>query len=553
MISIFIDHKLERFTKEIRYTFDFIFQTLGFEHRFVSDAEELSATDIVILYSLSEPDEEHIRSLARHYITFSIVFDAGLWEPNGLNSENLRRHLKEGKLLYPTQIISTRGFNLVAENYIDEEVSGGKINFDLVGNVFYHLAGFEFSYYGKSGEDERWQEESSAFYAHRDSPAIDSLIWLMRSLLNEHVQSKKQVLAQKCTWPKGEKSAVLLSHTVDSLQKWNLHSLVLSIADDLSMLFTLNFKQLFHIFWGKIQYLFTNYELYWNFEEYMALEEEQGLRSTFFLGADKCEDLDYGLEDADLQEEIQKLLARGNDIGLLLPNDKLNRNDMLSRKHVMQHQTGQEQVGIRQMDYTMNSEILALHDKICPLYSQSTAFRDVPGYYQNTSYPFYPWVGAKASFLNLPTTYIDRYLRVNKHKVMGLDHAKSEIKAQLTRSQLNGGIMSLDFSLASYHDIHYLNKLYAYIMELIKNSEAHCCTARELSTWWEKRNRVTISEGEYEISIYFADDIDYFTLNILGGRKIREIDGTQGKIDGNMIRYAGVEAQSVSILRFARQ
>ncbi|MFW5627674.1 MAG: hypothetical protein ACOCG6_00350 [Candidatus Cloacimonadaceae bacterium] len=553
MISIFIDHKLERFTKEIRYTFDFIFQTLGFEHRFVSDAEELSATDIVILYSLSEPDEEHIRSLARHYITFSIVFDAGLWEPNGLNSENLRRHLKEGKLLYPTQIISTRGFNLVAENYIDEEVSGGKINFDLVGNVFYHLAGFEFSYYGKSGEDERWQEESSAFYAHRDSPAIDSLIWLMRSLLNEHVQSKKQVLAQKCTWPKGEKSAVLLSHTVDSLQKWNLHSLVLSIADDLSMLFTLNFKQLFHIFWGKIQYLFTNYELYWNFEEYMALEEEQGLRSTFFLGADKCEDLDYGLEDADLQEEIQKLLARGNDIGLLLPNDKLNRNDMLSRKHVMQHQTGQEQVGIRQMDYTMNSEILALHDKICPLYSQSTAFRDVPGYYQNTSYPFYPWVGAKASFLNLPTTYIDRYLRVNKHKVMGLDHAKSEIKAQLTRSQLNGGIMSLDFSLASYHDIHYLNKLYAYIMELIKNSEAYCCTARELSTWWEKRNRVTISEGEYEISIYFADDIDYFTLNILGGRKIREIDGTQGKIDGNMIRYAGVEAQSVSILRFARQ
>lgn len=553
MISIFIDHKLERFTKEIRYTFDFIFQTLGFEHRFVSDAEELSATDIVILYSLSEPDEEHIRSLARHYITFSIVFDAGLWEPNGLNSENLRRHLKEGKLLYPTQIISTRGFNLVAENYIDEEVSGGKINFDLVGNVFYHLAGFEFSYYGKSGEDERWQEESSAFYAHRDSPAIDSLIWLMRSLLNEHVQSKKQVLAQKCTWPKGEKSAVLLSHTVDSLQKWNLHSLVLSIADDLSMLFTLNFKQLFHIFWGKIQYLFTNYELYWNFEEYMALEEEQGLRSTFFLGADKCEDLDYGLEDADLQEEIQKLLARGNDIGLLLPNDKLNRNDMLSRKHVMQHQTGQEQVGIRQMDYTMNSEILALHDKIGPLYSQSTAFRDVPGYYQNTSYPFYPWVGAKASFLNLPTTYIDRYLRVNKHKVMGLDHAKSEIKAQLTRSQLNGGIMSLDFSLASYHDIHYLNKLYAYIMELIKNSEAHCCTARELSTWWEKRNRVTISEGEYEISIYFADDIDYFTLNILGGRKIREIDGTQGKIDGNMIRYAGVEAQSVSILRFARQ
>lgn len=552
MISIFIDHKLERFTKEIRYTFDFIFQTLGFEHKFVGDPEELSPTDIVILYSLTEPDEEHIRSLARHYITFSIVFDAGLWEPNGLNSESLRRHIKEGKLLYPTHIISTRGFNLVAENYIDEEVAGGKINFDLVGNIFYHLAGFEFSYYGKPGGDLRWQEESSAFYAYRDSPAIDSLIWLMKSLLNEHVQYKKQVLAQKSLWPRGEKSAVLLSHTVNSLQKWNLNTFVLSIADDLSMLFSLNFKQLFHLFWGKLQYLFTNIELYWNFEDFQALEAEQGLRSTFFLGADKCEDLDYGLEDADLQDELQKVLARGNDIGLLLPNDKLNRNDMLSRKHVMQHQTGQEQVGIRQLDYTMNNEILALHDKIGPLFSQSTAFRDVPGYYQNTSYPFYPWVGAKASFLSLPTTYTDRYLRVNKHKVMGLDHAKAEIKAQLSRTQLSGGIMSLDFSLASYHDIHYSNKLYTYVMELIKNSEAYCSTARELSTWWEKRNRVTISEEENEVNIYFADDIEYFTLNILGGRKIREIEGIQGKIEGNTIRYADIKAKSFSMLRFAK-
>lgn len=553
MISIFIDHKLERFTREIRYTFDFIFRVLGFEHRFVSDPEELSEMDIVILYSLSDPDEAHIRSLGRHYITFSIVFDSVLWKPDGLNSESLRRYLKEGKLLFNTPIISSRGYNLIAENYIDEDVSGGKINFDLVGNIFYHLAGFERDYYLKASGSERWDDEASAFFANKSFPIIDSFIWMMKSMLIEHVQHKKQVLAQKCLWPKGEKSAVLLSHSANTLIKWDLHSIMLSIADDISMIISLNFKQFLHGLRGKLQFLFMNYEMYWNFKEIQQLEEEYGFKSTFYLGADQCEDIDYGLEDPDLQDAMQDLLSKGHDIGLLIPNDKLNRNDMLSRKQVMQHQAAKDQIGIRQLDYTMNNEILALHDKISPLFSQSFAYREVPGFYNATSFPFHPWVGAKASFLALPTHFTDRHLKVNKYRVLALDDAKNQIKTFLGRTQQSGGIFSMDFSLASFHDIHYCHNLYAYIMELIKGSDVWVSTAREMSSWWEKRNRVTISEDEYQIEVYFDDDMDFFTLNLIGVGKIREIEGAQGKIDGNTVSFANIKAKSFSIIRFARQ
>lgn len=552
MISIFIDRKLERFTREIRYSFDFIFQVLGFAHRYVADPEALKPQDIVILYSLNEPDEEQIKALARHYITIYIACDTKLYEPGGLNPESLRRYMKEKKLLYPTQIICSRGFNNVAENYIDKEFCGGKINFDLVGNVFYHISARERGYYSGAEGAERFEEEGSAFYTHRNTPTVDSLLWLLESMIKEHAIHKKQALAQKCLWPEAQTAAVLLSHSVDDLQKWNLPSLILSIADDFTMLFTLKFRQLFHALWGKIQYLFTNYELYWNFDEFQDLERENDCHSTFFLGTDECEDLDYGLEDPDLQEEIQKIIGRGNDIGLLLANDKINRDEMMSRKQVMLHQLARDQIGIRQMNYSQNNEIRTLHDKISPLYSQSSAFKDSPGFYDGTTFPFHPWTGGKAGYLILPTTYRDQYLRVNKHKILALDDAKNQIKSYFHQIQRTHGIFALDFSLASYSDIHYCHKLYSYLLALIKSAPTWISTARELSLWWEKRSRVTIEEGEYEISVYFDDDMDHFCLQVFIDGKIREIDGAKGKIDGNIVRFTNVKAKSFAIIRFGK-
>ncbi|MFA7026297.1 MAG: hypothetical protein WC176_10605 [Candidatus Cloacimonadaceae bacterium] len=552
MITIFIDHKLERFAKEIRYSFDFIFHSLGLSHRYESDAEELKPNDLVMLYSFSEPDEAQIKSLARHVATIFITCDVKLYESNGLNSEGLRRHMKEEKLLYPTRIISSRSFNNIAENYIDEEISGGKINFDLVGNIFYHLAGTERAYYPAHNDEQRFDDEQSAFYTYRHIPAVDSLLWLLESMLKEHAQNKKIPLAQKCNWPEGQTAAVLLSHTVDNLQKWSLNSLVLSVADDFYLLFTLKFQQWFHILWGKLQYMFTNYELYWNFDEFQALERENDCHSTFYLGTDKCEDLGYGLEDADLQEEIRQILARGNEIGLLLPNDKITRDQMLSRKQLMLHQLAREQIGVRQMAYNSNSAIRILHEKIHPLYSQSSAFKDSPGFYDGTTLPFHPWLGGKANYLLLPTTYHDQYLRVNKHKILALDDAKAQIKSYFTQILRTHGIFSLDFSLASYNDIHYCHKLYSYILALVKSQSTWITTATELSLWWEKRSRVTVENDEYAINVYFDDDMDHFCLQVHGDNKIYEVQGMKAKIDKNIIRFANIKAGDAATLRFQK-
>ncbi|MDD4310362.1 MAG: hypothetical protein PHO32_08285, partial [Candidatus Cloacimonetes bacterium] len=419
MVSILIDVKLSRFQKEIKYVFGFVFQSLGYTYRFITEVEKLKPNDIFIIYAYTEPTVEELKVLAKHYITFFIPCDWELFDDKAYTADRLRRSLREIKLLSVTPVISARKFDYSAENYTDCEVHGGKINFDLIGNIFLHLSFLEERTDSSSLEKGFYPDSASAFYNYRETPIVDNLLWLVNSMIKEHCRAKKIVLAQKMLWPNAQQAAVILSHSVDDLQKWDISSLILSIADDLAMFFCLKWKQLGHTLMGKLKYLFTNYELYWNFEEFRKLERESNCRSTYFLATEATEEIDYNLEDPDLQEEIQQICREGHDIALLTTSDKLNRDDFLTRKQILLHQLNKEQIGIRQCRFRTNATIRDLHGKISPSYSQSTAFAAAPGFKYGISIPWNPWIsGGKAEFIELPTIYRDNYIQLNKHSII---------------------------------------------------------------------------------------------------------------------------------------
>ncbi|MFA7543718.1 MAG: hypothetical protein WCY84_05020 [Candidatus Cloacimonadaceae bacterium] len=553
MIAILIDNKLQHFMNEIKFSFRYIFDNRGYAYRFINNIDELKQNDIFIIYSPTEPDEKSVKDLAKKLITIFIICEMELYERVSYNPERLRRNMRELKLLYPTQVITARPFNHAAENYIDSDTCGGKINIDVVGNIYFHLSQAEQIMQPGAKGNERFIDENSAFYPHRDSPAVDSMLWLIESMLKEHARTQRIPLAQKALWPKNESCALMLCHSVENLQKWNASSLILSLVDNLGLLFTLKLQQLFHNLKGQMQYIFTNYELYWNFEEYRRLEKENNCRSCFYLAVETGEDIDYSLEDPDLQEEIQACLNEGCEIGLILSNDKLTRDEMLRQKQVMLHQLARSDLGIKQYGYTWNLEIMELQDKIEPKYSISTAFKEAPGFYNSCSFPYHPYINGKASYLILPSVFRDNYLHINKRKLMTLDHAKSELKRYFQKvSKTTHGIFSLDFSLAAYHDIRYAQNLYSYFLALISSSNAWNATPLEIADWWEKRARVTIQEGEYEISVYFPDDLPSFALHIQGEQKVREIDGISAKIDGNTLHFNNVKAESVAVIRLVQ-
>ncbi|HPX63605.1 MAG TPA: hypothetical protein PK187_05575 [Candidatus Syntrophosphaera thermopropionivorans] len=554
MIYIFIDYKLEKFKNEINYTYGFIFQTLGYSFSFVSDIGELKEDDILFIYGYTDPTIEELVAIAQHFITIFIPCEPDLFDPKSMTMDKLKRNLKMVKLLSKTPVISSRSFSYPAENYSESKIQAGKINFDLVGNIFFHLAHLESQVDSTRDAEGYYPEEASIFHPYRETPYVDNMLWLVDSMIKEHTRSKGIPLVQKQYWPQGQEGAALLTHSVDNLQKWNYTDLLLSLGTDVAMFFTLNWKQLFHTISSKFKYLFTNVELYWNFEEYRALEEASGYRSTFYIAPDKNEYINYSLDDPDLQEEIRQLTRTGNEIGLLLTPDKTNPDDYITRKQVMLHQLHQETIGIRQLHYKINENLRGLHSKLNPAYSQSTALRDMPGYINGVTVPYQPWIGGlSVPWYELPTIYCDAHLRVGRFKTLQLEPAKKLLKKFFQSTIRTRGVFGLDLNLASYYDIPYVKKLYTYALALIKSGGIWVPTANELSLWWNKRNRVTINETEYEISIFFPDNLENFTLKIINIKNIKEILGVPAKVEGNMVSFSNVNADSIAVIRLNQE
>ena len=544
MISVLIDYKLDKYNREIRYTFDFIFDTLGLSHRFISDQSSLRQQDILLLYGLIEPTIDELQTLAKEYITIFIQSEPKLYDANGYSPEQLRRVLRDVKLFTQTPIISERKFEYPAENYTDLDIHACKITFDLPGNIFYHLSNREEQCDTTRDPYNCLPESNSAFYHWKDIPYIDNFLWLLDNLIKEQAKTTKQYIIQKHYWPKAQDFAVTLTHSVDDLQKCDLNSILLSVLDDLSLFATLRWQLLFRNIWSKLKYIFTNFEMYWNFQEFIALEKGYNFHSTWFIAAEQTPDIDYTLDDADLQDEMRFIIKQGNEIALLTTDDKLNRDDFINRKQIM----------LRQLHgYHLNEKIKDMHEKLFPFYDSSVAFLDSAGFKHGMVLPYKPWISSlESNHLEIPVIFKDKFLKINRFRTVSLEDAKQMLKKTFQAVRRRKGLFSLDFTVANYSDIPYCNKLYNYILDLIKAEKAWVVTMCELAKWWEKRNKVTIEEGEYDISVSFPDALDSFVLQLHGDVIIKAIDIPNAKIEGNCIFFSNLEAGAVAIIELSQ-
>jgi hypothetical protein len=549
MISVLIDYKLERYNREIKYTFDYIFETLGLSHRFISNPSNLRQNDILLLYGLIEPNLDELSTMAKQYITIFIQSDPKLYDATGYSADQLRRIIRDVKLFSQTPVIAERKFDYPAENYAEIEIHASKINFDLPGNVFYHLSNREEQCDISRDPNNCPPESNSAFYNWKDIPFVDNLLWLLDNLIKEQLKINKHYLVQKHYWPRAQDMAVTLTHSVDDLQKWDLNSILLSVLDDITLFATLRWQLLVRNVWSKLKYIFTNFEVYWNFQEFVALEKEHNFHSTWFIAAERTTDIDYSLDDSDLQDEIRFILKQGNEIGLLATDDKLNRDDYITRKQIMLRQLQKEQLGIRQHNYVLNDKIRDLHQRLLPLYDSSVSFKDTAGFRNGMIFPYQPWIASlKSNYLEIPVFFKDQFLKLNRFRTVGLEDAKKMLKKTFQTVRRSKGLLSLDFTVANYTDIPYCNKLYSYILALIKGEKAWVTTMGELATWWEKRNRITIEEGEYDLSVYFPDALDSFVIQFYGEIKILKCTGVEARIEGSSVYFTNLEPDSVAVI-----
>jgi hypothetical protein len=192
MIAVYIDNTLEKFSHEIKYSFDFIFKTLGYEFKYINRLEELLDKDILVFYGLVEPNLKEAYILAMRKAIIFVPCDQELFIPGSIKKKELNTWRKELTLHKPIPVLSFNDFDAPVNYYQDDELFYGTFKFDLIGNVFFNLTNFSSSAeeYDKSHEQVKLDDNPL-------TPHLNYFCWLIEQCLIDAVNSRRNIFLVK--------------------------------------------------------------------------------------------------------------------------------------------------------------------------------------------------------------------------------------------------------------------------------------------------------------------------------------------------------------------
>jgi len=555
MIAVYIDSRITSFRNEIKYSFDFIFKTLGYEIKHISSSRELNRNDIVFYYSDIAPTEADMYGFGRDKILFYIPMEAILYDINNTSLSLFRSIKREIKLSHKIPVFSKNELKLPAQIFRDEIYFFVNFYFDIIGNIFFHLSDVEGFNSCDKDALERASDDCYTFREYMDIPYVNMLIWLIEQLLEDSLNKKPGFfLLKKEFWPKGESFAFALTHNIDSVQKWKFTSLIKSSFADLLLFYYPKYVWKNSI--SRIKYLTTNLEEYWNFDIIREIVAKHKITSTSFVGTEKShkEDVDYTLADSDIMSEVKDLLKSGVEVALLASVRSIHDDVLDKQRKQLSIATKKEEIGVRQNNYCYNHELSAeFQNKAGVFYDNSHVLLDKPGFKNGIGFPFYSFpiyrhsqdnslpAFIRGKILEIPVQFDADHLIDSPLKMKSLDQAKTIIDNLLEGVEICNGVFVSEFSNTNLSDIEYSRDLIDYCITKVKSKNGYIDNLRGLASWWKSRESVIINESQRGIFLYFPKRVENFTVKLNGTFSIQEVLGINAEIREDRIFFSDVK------------
>ncbi|MDO9576251.1 MAG: hypothetical protein Q7J16_00020 [Candidatus Cloacimonadales bacterium] len=552
MIAVYIDSALVRVKREIQYTFDFIFHTLGYEYKYISQIEQLLDNDILVYYGLIEPNSKEAFILAMHKIMFFIPCELQLLEPGTL--EELEDWKKEIKLDKQIPVLCSRDCEIPVVYLRDENLFYGSFKFDLVGNTFFNLINYEL-FFSKNRERIHSIPDSELIFESTPLiPYVNYYLWLFEQCLKDAVLEKPNFyLFKKELWPLAENGAIALSHNVHRLQKWNAGKIFRSLYKDILLFYDIKY-QIKNLI-SKLKFIATNIEEYWNFDIINRLENNLNFKSTYFFGteSENKEDIDYQIYNNEIYTEISNLLEMGHEIALLA-SSRSYKNDIYKRQKSQINQfTLKDKIGTRQTGYYFDPKITEeLLSKNHFTYDSSKAILSKNGFRSGIGFPYHLYSFAKNKSngffgfknLELPLVFSDDHFILSKTKNVSLNNAKEMIKAILNSTQVTNGLITFNFSVSNFTDVDYDENLYSDLLQQISNQNWFNATYLEIADWWLKREKIEVTEKGNRLHLYFPEAVKSITFSLLGEYGFVDAGKAECVISDSKINFKNVKADT---------
>ena len=559
MIGILLDQKLEKYKQYIDYTFKYIFQTLGYEYRYVESLTQLNKNDFLFCYALVYPTEEEMKMISNGRAAIFCKAEKEFYE------FSIERQDLPNLIIKSIKRLTVFSKETSKEPFIQKMFNDdyyGQINFDLIANVFFSLISYEEHLYGKRDEFGRFDDSENIFHNEKYSARVTHLTELLNDFIILSIQKNGRYIVRKNYWPKNEDYALLISHTINRLKKWSFMNLIYDIFRDLKFLISFNFRAFGSLFKDMWNFILNDIEPYWCFESFIRFNKKFGLNATYFFSDNSNineNEIDYSLDDKDVLKVIDFLSKEGNEIALFI--DALDTKTQQSiNKHItnLSRIVGKQVKGYRVMNNKIDfGKQLVSHIQSDAFYCSNWSYNTSNGFKNGVTFPFKPLVEDKKNSHKmwfLPISFSDTKLWFDKSNYISFDEAKKMV-TQLHKSILkNNGVLSFEMSSSNFVDIPYADQLTNYIYELEKSSNVYKPTHSNLVDWWEKRARVRIEEAKDYFRIFFPDELENFSITITSSKNITNIEGDcKSKLKNNVIHFSEIDAKSEVVVFFENQ
>jgi len=566
MIAVYIDNRITSFKNEIKYSFDFIFKTLGYEIKHITHSRELDRNDIVFYYSDIYPTEAEMYEFGRDKILFYIPMEAILYDLNNTNLSLFRSIKREINLSVKIPVFSKNELKLPARIFRDKTYFCVNFYFDIIGNIFFHLSDVEGFKSCEKDSLGRASDDCYTFREYMDIPYVNMLVWLIEQLIEDSMNKKPDFfLLKKEYWPQAEPFAFALTHNIDSVQKWKLSSLLKSSFSDLLLFYYP--KYVWKNTMSRLKYLSTNLEEYWNFDKIREIVQKHQISSTCFLGTERThnDDVDYTLADEDLLHEVTELQKSGVEVALLASVRSTHDDVLDKQRKQISIATKKEEIGVRQNNYCYNHELSAeFQNKAGVFYDSTHVLQDKPGFKNGIGFPFYSYPIYRHSkdsslpsfirgkILEFPVQFDDDHLIVSPLKMKGVEKAKLAIDSLLDNIKPCNGIIVSEFSHSNFVEIDYEQELIDYAIETVMKRAGYIDNLRNLAKWWKTRESVIINESQRGIFLYFPKRLEHFTVKLLGSFRIKDIVGIKADLRGNLIYFSDIKPDTTAEIKLVK-
>ncbi|MCF7859284.1 MAG: hypothetical protein K9N07_08170 [Candidatus Cloacimonetes bacterium] len=554
MIAIYVDRNLKKFEDKIKFTFDFIFNTLGYEYNYVHSLDQIKRNDIIFFYSLIEPTIKEAYILALNKILFYIPVFPELLQSGKMTKKDVEKFTNIIKLIKKIPVLNKKEIKVPFQYHQNSDLYYGIYKFDLIGNIFFNLHTSN-TIDGVKRDELGWiTDDDVPFFGFHQEPYVNILLWLLENcILDSLKHNGRTFLVKKAYWPSAEVFANSFSYNIDKLQKWTLKSMVTSSLEDALIFY--KFKYVFNNFISKIKYLLTNIEEYWNFEIITQIENLHQVVGTFFFGtgSEEKNDIDYSIENKEVHKELMEYKVRGDEIALLASVNAGKKDILHKQKKKLLLITSEESLGVRHNHCNYDPKLsYEYHRKNGFIYNSSFGFHNKNGFKHGFGFPYYQMgyhnEDTVRNFswhsLELPVNFFDEHLKLSRSSIIPFETAKDIVDQLIDSIEVVNGLVTWNFSNSNFDEIKYNKELLNYIIEQIRPKKVFIATLMQIAQWWRKRETIEIFESEERFYIYFPSKTDKFSITIFGNFEIDKVNYAEAEISENNIYFSNVKLDS---------